>query len=55
MRHVDDVEAVMASNEGKHKKKVTCSVCNGTGQVPVSADGKTLYRTCTTCHGTGQI
>lgn len=48
-------EADQRKDEGKHKKKVTCSICGGTGKIAYTNDSKTLYRTCTTCHGSGQI
>lgn len=60
--YLEETETAMAQDqarhnkdEGKHRKKVTCSICSGTGKIPYTNDSKTLYRTCTTCHGTGQI
>lgn len=43
------------NDNGKHRKKVTCSIYNGTGKITGTNDGKKYERTCTTCHGTGQI
>ena len=46
---------MVSDDNGKHRKKVTCSVCSGNGKIIISKDGKTEEKTCTTCHGSGQI
>jgi DnaJ-class molecular chaperone len=41
--------------DGKHAKKVDCSICHGTGKIKYSLDKKQVERDCSTCSGTGKI
>lgn len=38
---------------GKHKKPVTCAMCNGKGYIEESRNGKITKRSCSRCNGTG--
>jgi DnaJ-class molecular chaperone len=40
---------------GKHGKKASCSVCDGTGKVPKNMDGKQIEVKCRPCDGTGKV
>ncbi|GLW66457.1 hypothetical protein Arub01_47010 [Actinomadura rubrobrunea] len=40
---------------GKHSKKVTCSMCNGTGKQTFNNDNRQEERPCPGCNGTGQV
>lgn len=39
---------------GKHGKQVPCGMCQGTGKITTTDDGKSRDIPCTGCGGTGR-
>jgi DnaJ-class molecular chaperone len=38
----------------KHKKTVDCGMCNGSGTISTTDDGKSREITCVGCNGSGK-
>src|SRR5699024_6985806 len=50
----DDCDACQGSGSKDGSKPVTCSTCNGFGQVRMQQGFFSVQQTCPTCHGSGQ-
>ncbi|NUU25796.1 MAG: hypothetical protein HOV68_30465 [Streptomycetaceae bacterium] len=50
-----EIELPETQHDGKHRKRVKCALCDGSGKIKISDDGNVVERPCGRCNGTGMV